>query len=85
MQKILLILGLMFGTNLMAQDSSISKSNWSFNGYLSSLESIQFDKLNSTNTSGHLLHNRLNVKWKPLQNIHLAGELRNRFLWGSRL
>jgi hypothetical protein len=83
MKKLLCILFLMSSSWLVAQDSTSVNPQWSFNGYLKTVETIHFDNINNTNTSGHLLHNRLNLKFTPTQNLFFVGELRNRFFYGE--
>ena len=83
MRKLTLILCLMIGNYLFAQDSITKNTNWSFNGYVKIVETIQFDNITNTSISGHLIHNRLNLKWEPTSNIYFVGELRNRFFYGE--
>jgi len=83
MQQYILILCLFISNAIFAQDTVPKISNWSFNGYVKLVETIQFDKTNHTNTSGHLIHNRLNLKWKPNSTTNFVGELRNRLLYGE--
>ena len=72
-----------FHFTLHPQDSASKNPKWFFNGYIKELQSFGFDKnfrsLNFTN----LIHNRLNLKWKPCERITAAVEVRNRFYWGD--
>ncbi len=60
-----------------------------FKGYLKSLGSTYFLKLpifpESQMFTDQLLHNRLNFKWYPSENITLYAELRNRLFWGDQV
>jgi hypothetical protein len=56
---------------------------FSINGYVKEMQTLDFSKdfesLNATN----LIHNRINFKWKPIENLAFYLELRNRFIWGD--
>jgi hypothetical protein len=67
---------------LHAEADSI-ESKFSFNGYLKTMQSLHFPKDFENVYSTNLLHNRINMKWYPLQNLTLAAELRNRLIWGD--
>ena len=71
--------------NITAQDSIPAVKRFFFSGYLKSLENLSIDKLNKTSTIGNLLHNRLNLKWKPSGNISFVAEFRNRLFWGEQV
>jgi hypothetical protein len=53
------------------------------NGYVKDMQSLDFPKdfkdLNSTN----LIHNRINTKWLPTENLTFSFEMRNRLIWGD--
>lgn len=68
-----------------AQDSVEIKKKWELNGYIKNLEFISFDKDFKNSISNNLLHNRLNVKWKPTDKITASLELRNRLFWGEEV
>lgn len=55
----------------------------SINGYIKDMQALDFtedfESLNATN----LIHNRINIKWKPIRNFTSYLELRNRFIWGD--
>ena len=78
-----LILLFFISNAIHAQDTVPKIPKWSFNGYVKLVETIEFDQINQTNTSGHLIHNRLNLKWKPNSATYFVGELRNRILFGE--
>jgi len=83
MHKSISIFFILFHTSLFAQDSTSNNSKLITSGYIKSVETIYFDKINQTNTTGHLIHNRLNYKWKPNNDLFFVGELRNRFFYGE--
>lgn len=69
-----------------AQDSlSATARKISFNGYVKDLTSYAIDKLGHQHTSGNLVHNRFNLKWKPSSFITVTAELRNRLFWGNQV
>jgi len=68
-----------------AQDTCDKKNKWLLNGYIKNLESLSFDRDFENNISGNLLHNRLNVKWKPSGKITATAEFRNRLFWGEEV
>src|SRR4030042_3765793 len=55
------------------------KISVSFNGYLTTMQSIIFDSLSGPFLNENLLHNRLNFKGYINDNISFAAEFRNRF------
>lgn len=87
MKSSLLLLILLLGYQPLAAQDTIAPSpkKVSFNGYLKSLESYSIDKLNHQNTWGNLIHQRFNIKWKPLTSLTLVAELRNRIFWGEQV
>jgi hypothetical protein len=68
-----------------AQDSTETIKKWELKGYIKNLESLSFDKNFTNNISSNLLHNRLNIKWKPSTKITVAAEFRNRLFWGEEV
>ena len=69
-----------------AQDSTeASPDKFSFNGYIKNLETLTFSKDFREMISGNLLHNRINLKWKPSATITAAAEFRNRLFWGEEV
>lgn len=69
----------------MTQDSAGLKKKWTLNGYIKNLQSLSFDKHFDHLLAGDLIHNRINVKWKPIDEITAAIEWRNRFFWGDEV
>jgi hypothetical protein len=69
-----------------AQDSTGAKEpKWIWNGYIKNLETLNFDKDFKENISGNIIHNRINIKWKPSTGYTVAAELRNRIFWGEEV
>lgn len=68
-----------------AQEGDVKKKKWEWNGYLKDLQTFSVDKNFSNLVSGNLLHNRVNMKWKPSEYFTAALELRNRLFWGDEV
>ncbi len=49
------------------------------------MQTLSFNKDFGKLISSNLLHNRINIKWKPIANFTLATELRNRMFWGEEV
>jgi|WetSurMetagenome_2_1015567.scaffolds.fasta_scaffold10301_3 hypothetical protein len=54
-----------------------------FNGYLTTMQSVIFDSLSGPFINDNLIHNRLNVKGYFSENITFAAEFRNRLFTGD--
>jgi hypothetical protein len=65
------------------QDSATSRSRLDVNSYIKDMGSFSFDKDAKSYVSTNLLHNRLNIKWKPQRSITGSVEVRNRIYWGD--
>lgn len=74
---------LLAGWQIKAQDSLVRKSAWQVSGYVKNLESLSFDKNFKNAVSENLLHQRLNIRWRPSQKISAVAEFRNRLFWGE--
>lgn len=68
-----------------AQDSASLPKKLSLNGYIKDIQSMNFDKSFKELVAGNLIHNRLNIKWKPTERLTTAIELRNRLFWGEEI
>ncbi len=68
-----------------AQDSTALPKKLLISGYIKNLQTLSFDKTFGQNVSGNLIHNRLNIKWKPSETFVAAAELRNRLYWGEEV
>lgn len=67
------------------QDTTKQKKKWELNGYIKDLQLLNFDKDFNELISGNLIHNRINVKWKPTEYLTAAAEFRNRLIWGDEV
>ncbi len=67
----------------VAQDSAIERK-LRIGGYVKDMQSFLWDKDFRHLTGGDLLHNRINLKWKPSVSLTGALEVRNRLLWGEQ-
>jgi hypothetical protein len=61
------------------------KKKLELSGYISSLQSANFDSIQKEWTTENLIHNRLNFKWYPVNNVSAAMEIRNRLAFGERI
>jgi hypothetical protein len=68
-----------------AQDSSETIKKFELRGYVKNLQSLSFDKNFNELIAGDLIHNRLNVKWRPSSQITAVAEFRNRLFWGEEI
>jgi len=68
-----------------AQDSAVIPHKLTINGYIKDLQTLTFNKDLSDLTAGNLIHNRINVKWKPSGKIAGVAEFRNRLFWGEEV
>ncbi|MFZ1677542.1 MAG: hypothetical protein WAT91_09725 [Saprospiraceae bacterium] len=68
-----------------AQDSTDVVAKISINGYIKNLETLSFDKDFRELITGNLIHNRINLKWKPAKGISAVVEFRNRLFWGEQV
>ena len=76
---------LQISTVIQAQDSTDLPKKFTVNGYIKDLQILNFDKDFKELVTGNLIHNRINIKWKPSERITTATELRNRFYWGEEV
>ena len=70
--------------NSNAQDSSVQEQ-FAMNGYIKGLLSYQIDKGSNTSLANQLIHNRLNLKWKPNRHFQFTTEIRNRLYFGEQI
>lgn len=68
-----------------AQDSISFPGRLVVNGYVKDMQAISFNKDFRSSVSSGLIHNRINLKWKPVTNITIVTELRNRVFWGEEV
>lgn len=86
MKKLLLLwVTLLSALIAKAQDSTAVIHKLTVNGYIKDLQTLTFDKDFSDLVAGNLIHNRINIKWKPSEKITGAAEFRNRLFWGEEV
>ena len=52
-------------------------------GYLKTMPSVGYDNLTETYTFNNTLHNRINMRYRPSENLQFSLEFRNRLLSGD--
>ncbi|WP_250631903.1 hypothetical protein [Rhodoflexus caldus] len=85
MKYLCLLLLWLAGQTAAAQDSLPPAPKFTLNGYLKSMQSLSYPKNFEPLTANNLIHNRLNMRWKPVGGLTFALELRNRILWGDEV
>lgn len=82
--KIMLMLVLCFSAPAaaLAQDSTGS-SSFFINGYIKDMQSLDADGNFENAGWGNLVHNRINVKWKPSEKVTGAVEVRSRLFYSN--
>ena len=85
--KKLQLLCLAFLSSLIAnaQDSSAVPHKLTIGGYIKDLQTITFNQDFSDLIAGNLIHNRINLLWKPSKKITGTAEFRNRLFWGEEV
>ncbi|HVV72595.1 MAG TPA: hypothetical protein VHI52_14035, partial [Verrucomicrobiae bacterium] len=73
-----------FYSTASAQDSTAERK-LGIGGYIKDMQSFFWDKDFRQLTGGDLLHNRINMKWKPDSLLTGAFEVRNRVFWGDQV
>ena len=68
-----------------AQDSTAFPRKFTINGYIKTLQTLNFNKDFSDLVSDNLLHNRINLKWQPSSKVSYVLEFRNRMFWGEEV
>lgn len=68
-----------------AQDTTALPKKLTISGYIKDLQTLSFDKDFKELITGNLIHNRLNIKWKPSERITAVSEIRNRLYWGEEV
>lgn len=71
--------------SLPATDTIEKQKRFELKSYLKNLEYISFSNGFSHSMSNNLVHNRINMKWKPAENFTAALEVRNRLFWGEEV
>lgn len=68
-----------------AQDTVSFPGQLVIKGYIKDMQILNFNKDFRNLVSSNIIHNRINVKWKPLTNTTVVAELRNRMFWGEEV
>ncbi|MBS1528762.1 MAG: hypothetical protein JSU01_00520 [Bacteroidetes bacterium] len=84
MKKLLLfMLNLSLASAALAQDSTAKASSFFLNGYIKDMQTFSIDSNFRNVEWGNLIHNRVNLKWKPSEKITGAVEVRSRILYSD--
>lgn len=70
-------------TSVQAQEKESVFSNMQLNGYIKYMNTSMFSNVDSVWLVDNLVHNRLNFKWYMNDNLSLAIDMRNRFIYGD--
>jgi len=85
MKKWLLIFVHLICIAAYADDSISFPGHVMVHGYIKDMQVLSFNKDFKNAISSGLIHNRINLKWKPVSNITIVTELRNRVFWGEEV
>ncbi len=80
-----ILLSLQIVLFINAQDTTDLPKKLTISGYVKDLQKLNFDKNFKELVTGNLIHNRLNIKWKPSERVTAATEFRNRLYWGEEV
>jgi len=84
MRKIFAILSLMIIASILkGQEKESFFKNMTLNGYVKYMNTAMFNDVDSVWLVDNLIHNRLNFRWYMNENLTLAVEARNRFIYGD--
>lgn len=86
-KRIIIFALLLLHTPMYAQtgDSLDIRKTWTVNGYLKDIQSFTLDDNFDSLITGNLIHNRVNVRWKPTGRFTAAAEFRTRLFWGEEV
>lgn len=84
MKHLLVIVLLSCSLMLSAQDSVQTKA-LTISGYVKDLQFLTFNKTFEELITGNLIHNRVNVRYKPFEGFSAGVEIRNRLFWGEEV
>jgi len=70
-------------STVQSQEEESLFSNMTLNGYVKYMNTVMFNDVDSYWLVDNLIHNRLNFKWYMNDNLTLAIEARNRFIYGD--
>lgn len=80
-----LLIILFFPVYGRAQDSTGRTRKFELHGYVKEMQTLLFNKNFTELIGSNLIHNRINLKWKPVKTLTLAAEMRNRLFWGEEI
>ncbi|MFO7843061.1 MAG: hypothetical protein R6V16_04565 [Bacteroidales bacterium] len=84
MKKILTILLFLIITSIVkGQEKESFLRNMTLNGYVKYMNTAMFNEVDSLWLVDNMIHNRLNFRWYMNDNLTLAVEARNRFIYGD--
>lgn len=83
MKKLLfLLLCLCVVSVVSGQDSTRSRAFF-INGYIKDMQTFNLDSSFRNAEWGNLIHNRVNIKWKPSENVTGVAEVRSRIFYSN--
>ena len=86
-QSITLIILILIHAELYAQtDEATGKvKKLEVRGYVKDLQSLTFSKDFDSLITGNMIHNRINLRWKPTSKLSGGAEFRTRLFWGEEV
>lgn len=84
MKEVLLLLFIFISILTKAQDTTVEKKV-SLNGYIKAFETYTNAHFKNEHYALHLIHNRINFKWKPSDHFNFISEFRNRIFFGEQI
>ncbi len=85
MKKIIFTSVLLLAINFAFSQEEEKQTNWELNGYISNMQSATFDSIGANWINDNIIHNRLNFKWYPIQELTFSLDLRSRIFTGESL
>lgn len=71
------------GDTLRAEQDPILRKQFHIGGYLKEMPSVGYDNLSEEFTFNNILHNRINMRYRPSESLQFSLEFRNRILSGE--
>lgn len=71
------------GDTLQTLSGTEGQKKFNAGGYLKTMPSVGYDNLSESYTFNNTLHNRINMRYRPSENLHFSLEFRNRLLSGD--
>jgi len=79
----LIIITVLFILALTSKSQEPIFKNMTLNGYVKYMNTAMFNEVDSVWLVDNMIHNRLNFRWYMNDNLTLAVEARNRFIYGD--